>query len=134
MATSKHYFDAAGKHVGSITTGYIKKYETPGFTSVDNDTPKYPKPIFLRNGAIVEQIQQVSMSQARITLIEKGLIDKIQTTLDSIPDPIERAKAKAWWEYAQVVDRNHPIVQQLVLSLGLNEEGVDALFLYASEV
>ena len=133
MTTSKHYFDATGKHVDSITTGFITKYETPEYTSVDNDTPVYLNPIILRDGVIVEQVQKVSMAQARNALIEKDLIEKVQATLDGIKDDKERAKAKAWWEYATTVERSHPTVKALIQVLELSEAEVDELFLLASQ-
>ena len=73
------------------------------------------------------------MAQARIALIEQGLIDKVDATLNGIPDEKEKAKAKAWWEYAQVVERSHPMVGVLVQTLGLSDEQVDDLFLAASK-
>ena len=133
MATSKHYFDATGKHVDSITTGFIPKYETPEYTSMDNDTPVYLNPIILRNGVIVEQVQKVSMAQARLALIEQDLIDKVEPAIDSIPDEKERAKAKVWWEYAQTVDRSHALVEVLIKGLELSEAQADDLFTLASK-
>ena len=126
----KHYFEkTTGKHFGSVSIGGIDV--PPDAVIIENEL-SYKNPIVFRNGVIVEQIQQVTMAQARVALIEKGLIDQVELALSSISDDKERAKAMVWWEYAQTVDRNNPIVKSLVATLGINDEQLDELFLLAS--
>ena len=127
----KHYFEkTTGKHFGSVSIGGIDV--PPDAVIIENELT-YKNPIVLRDGVIVEQIQQVTMAQARVALIEKGLIEKVQATLDGIKDDKERAKAKAWWEYATTVERSHPTVKALIQVLELSEAEVDELFLLASQ-
>ena len=134
LYTSKHYFDLNGKHVDSITTGTIPVYDNDNYIFVENNTPLYENKIVYKEGSIVEMPLSVSMAQARIALIDVGLIDKVQGTLNAIPDEKERAKALAWWEYAQTVDRSSAIVQQLISALGLSADQVDELFLAAGNL
>lgn len=127
----KHYFDKkTGKHLGSVLIGGVELPEE--YDMVENEL-SYSHPIVLRNGNIVEQIQSVSMAQARIALIDMGLIDKVQATLNAIPDEKERARALAWWEYAQTVDRSHATVEVLIKVLELSEAQVDDLFMLANK-
>lgn len=127
----KHYFEkTTGKHFGSVSIGGIDV--PPDAVIIENELT-YKNPIVLRDGVIVEQIQHVTMAQARVALIEKGLIDQVQATLDGIKDDKERAKAKAWWEYATTVERSHPTVKALIQVLELSEADVDELFLLASQ-
>ena len=133
LYTSKHYFDLNGKHVDSITTGTIPVYDNDNYIFVENNTPLYENKIVYKEGSIVEIPLSVSMAQARIALIDMGLIDKVQVTLNAIPDEKERAKALAWWEYAQTVDRSHATVEALIKVLELSEAQVDDLFMIASK-
>jgi hypothetical protein len=128
----KHYFEkTTGKHFGSVSIGGIEVPEE--YDMVENEL-SYSLPIVLRNGNIVEQIQSVSMAQARIALIGMDLIDKVDSAIDTIVDAKEKAKAKTWWEYAQTVDRHSAIVQQLITALGLSDEQVDELLSIASNI
>lgn len=128
---TKHYFEkTSGKYFGSVSVGGI---EVPADAILIENDINYNTFIVLRDGVIVEQVQKVSMAQARIALIEQDLIDKVEPAIDSIPDEKERAKAKVWWEYAQAVERSNPIVQTMINGFGLTDAQVDDLFLLASK-
>ena len=129
---NKHYFEKeTGKHLGSVSVGGVLLPEE--YDTVENEL-SYSLPIVLRNGKIVEQVQSVSMAQARIALIDMDLLDKVDSAIDAIVDAKEKAKAKTWWEYAQTVDRSSAIVQQLISALGLSADQVDELFLAAGNL
>lgn len=66
----------------------------------------------------------VSIRQARLALYEAGLLDDIEQLVQSLG-----ATAAIEWEYAQFVERNHPLVG----ALGLSEVELDELFLSASQ-
>lgn len=76
-------------------------------------------------------IKEVTMRQARLALLNAGLLDSVATFIDSLPSP-HNAIAKIEWEYAQTVFRNQGLVVNLAGALGLTEAQVDALFLEAS--
>lgn len=130
--SSKHYFDKSGNHIDSITTGTIPELDNDQYIAVENNVQSYSSKILLKEGNIIEIPNSISMAQARIALIDMGLIDKVQSTLAAIPDGKERAKALAWWEYAQTVERDHVTVKVLIKTLELSEAQVDELFLLAS--
>ncbi len=75
----------------------------------------------------------VSMRQARLALLDAGILGKVMDALAAISDEKQRLAAQIEWEYARSVDRSSPWVSSLVASLGLSEADVDALFARARE-
>lgn len=67
------------------------------------------------------KIAQVSMRQARLALLQTGLLNAVDAHMS---EPNQRI----WWEYATTVERNHPMVVQVAASISLTDEQVDALF------
>ena len=78
--------------------------------------------------------QSVTMRQARLALLQSGMLDDVDAAIAAIPDPVQRKAAEIEWEYAQTVDRNSPFVQQLSAGLGLTDEQKDQLFRTASQL
>lgn len=79
-------------------------------------------------------VTQVTMRQARLALLQAGLLGSIQAALQAIPDEMQRQAALIEWEFAATVDRDSPWVVNLAASLGLTEEMLDGLFLAASQL
>lgn len=129
-------------------TGELIKTSTPAewMGQTENVPPEYDKQTqgcFFRGEQweIVDQQPEavpiparVSMGQARIALLEAGLLGSVGAALASIADPIARQKAQIAWEYAQEVGRNSPLVQTLSVELNLTDAQLDALFINASEI
>jgi hypothetical protein len=76
----------------------------------------------------------VTMRQARLALLQAGLLSQVDTAINSITDPLEKQAAQIEWEYATVVDRNSQFVQNLAAGLELTEEQLDQLFTTASSL
>ena len=75
--------------------------------------------------------QEVTMRQARLALLNAGLLDAAQGVIDALPMPQRRA-AQIEWEYALSVRRDHPLIA-LMISEGLaTAEQVDGLFVAAA--
>jgi hypothetical protein len=73
--------------------------------------------------------QQVTARQIRLWLIQNGFqLSQIDSAIDSIEDTTTRAIVKVEWEYAPYVERSHPMLIPLAMSLGLTEEQVDQAF------
>ena len=75
--------------------------------------------------------QVVTMRQARLALLQQGLLASIQPAIDSLDEP-SRSAASIEWEYSQTVERNRPFVQLLSQALELTDEDLDALFTLAA--
>lgn len=74
---------------------------------------------------------QVSPYQARIALLQAGLLSTVETLMS---DPGTPAAAKIAWEYATVWERNSAFISTLGPSLNLTEGQIDDLFVAASQV
>lgn len=89
---------------------------------------------FTRPPTVVVVPQVVSMRQAREALIDAGLHDQVDALIAAMPAGPGRAKTKNWWERSATVERSHRVVMQLAPGLGLDEAGLDALFVQAAQL
>lgn len=71
--------------------------------------------------------QQVSMRQARLALLDVGLLDDVEAIITAAG----RA-AQIEWEYAATVDRNHPVIAIVQQQQGMTDSQIDALFTSAA--
>lgn len=85
----------------------------------------------LQNHDTIQSINVVTMRQARLALLQQGLLSQVQSAIDALPSPQKEA-AQIEWDYSSEVHRNKPFVQTLGNALGLTEEQLDDLFLLAS--
>ena len=69
----------------------------------------------------------VSMRQARLALLQSGLLPQVNAALDGLPGN-QGATARIEWEYTTEVEPDWPLVQQLTSALGLTEAEKTALF------
>lgn len=75
--------------------------------------------------------QMVFMRQARLALLEVGLLDNIEQIINLMPEPL-KSEARIEWEYAAEVRRDWPTLNQIADHLNLTSEYVDELFILAS--
>lgn len=80
----------------------------------------------------VQVPQEVTMRQARLALLQVGLLDNVDAALAAIPDETQRKAAQIEWEYASTIQRHSPLLQNLFTQLGLTEEQLDNLFQLAA--
>lgn len=73
----------------------------------------------------------VTMRQARLALLQQGVLAQVQTAINSLPSPQKEA-AQIEWDYSSEVHRDKPFVTILGASLGLTETQLDDLFVLAS--
>lgn len=77
--------------------------------------------------------QEVTMRQARLALLAAGKLAGVEAAIASMPEPHKTA-ASIEWEYSNALQRNNPFVSQLGAALGLDDAGIDALFVEASKL
>ena len=75
--------------------------------------------------------QVVFMRQARLALLEVGLLSNVEGIINTLPEPF-KSEVKIEWEYATEVRRDWPTLNQITQYLGLTEEYVDNLFILAA--
>lgn len=71
--------------------------------------------------------QSVSMRQARLALLDAGLLDDVEALMSSMP----RA-AQIEWEFASEVQRNSQLVEAVKTSAHMDDEMIDSLFIKAA--
>ena len=79
-------------------------------------------------------VNVISMRQARLALLEAGLLDQVEAALAAIEDPRLRQRAQIEWEYAATVERSSAWVQTLAGALGLTAAQLDTLFAEAAKL
>lgn len=73
----------------------------------------------------------VSMRQARLALLNAGLLDHVNATIAGMPG-VEGAAARIEWEFSGEMARNWPLVQVLGPAIGFSEAQLDDLFRMAA--
>lgn len=72
--------------------------------------------------------QEITMRQARLVLLENGLLADVQTAIGSLPEP-SKTKAQIEWDYSNALQRDNSFVTVLGAALGLTDEDIDNLFI-----
>ena len=74
---------------------------------------------------------EVTMRQAKLALLQYGLLQQINTAIANMPG-VQGEAARIEWEYATSVKRNALLVTQIVAAFGLTDEQLDNLFILAA--
>lgn len=77
--------------------------------------------------------QSITPRQARLALLQAGLLAQVETAVDALESPA-KDQVKIEWEYATTVERDSEWVDQLGSALGLDAAGIDDLFIAASAI
>lgn len=77
--------------------------------------------------------QEVTVRQARLALLAAGKLAGVEAAIASMPEP-QKTAASIEWEYSNALQRSNPFVTQLVAALGLDDAGIDALFIAAAKL
>jgi len=75
--------------------------------------------------------KSVTMRQARLALLENGLLDTVQQAIANMQG-VEGDKARIEWEFSSAVERDKQLVLSLTSALNLTETQLDALFILAN--
>lgn len=75
--------------------------------------------------------QSITMRQARLVLLNAGLLASVAAAIGALPSPSKEA-AQIEWDHSQTVERHRPFVQSLSAALGLTGAQLDALFTEAA--
>jgi hypothetical protein len=86
---------------------------------------------FLAAQAEAAKPQSVTMRQARLALLEAGLLDNVQNIIAGMQG-VEGAAARIEWEYSSDMVRTQPLITTMAAALKLKPAAIDALFLSAS--
>ena len=73
--------------------------------------------------------QQVKMRQARLELLKRDLLDDVEAVIAAAG----RA-AQIEWEYAETVERGHPVIAAVQAQQGLTDAQIDDMFIEAAKL
>ena len=75
--------------------------------------------------------QSVTMRQARLALLNAGLLAQVTNAVTAMTGP-EGDAARIEWEFSSEVKRNQPLVAALAPIIGMDDAQLDALFIAAA--
>lgn len=75
--------------------------------------------------------QSVTMRQARLALLNHGMLSNVQPAINALPEPA-RTRAQIEWDYSNGLERNNAFVSTLGVALGMDDAAIDALFIEAT--
>lgn len=78
-----------------------------------------------------DNARTVTMRQARLALLQQGLLDNVNAAL-TLLEGVEGEAARITWEYASEVQKGDALVQSLAVQLGWSNIDLDTLFDLAS--
>lgn len=77
----------------------------------------------------------VTARQLRLWLVRHQIaLAQVDAAIDAIPDQQQRDEVRVEWAYAPHIERAHPMLVPLALSLGLTSEQVDEAFREAATI
>jgi len=77
---------------------------------------------------------KVTNAQFRIALIDAGIFpEQVDVEILSISDEKERAKARAWWDWANEIYRDNPLLNGMAYRFGITPSKLDELFIAAEK-
>lgn len=90
-----------------------------------------PEPEFTEEDIVAERMgKSVTMRQARLALLQAGLLPQIEVAIEGLSEP-DKTAVKIEWEYALDVKRSHTWVIALTQQLGMTDQQLDDLFVLA---
>lgn len=75
----------------------------------------------------------VTRRQARLALLQAGLLDLVEVAIEAMPEPA-RSAARIEWEDATEIRRDHALIAALADEVGLTSERLDELFIAAARI
>lgn len=132
------------KYIKQVDGSYAAYDESTSAFAALSALPSDRKPVFLdaTDAGVVAYLaaqaeaakpKEVTMRQARLALLQAGLLDSVITAIAGMPSPQKQA-AEIEWEYSNSLKRSQPLVIQLGAALGLDTAKLDELFLTASKL
>ena len=98
---------------GKIGDGYVNGVIVP-------HTPAVPVP------------QSVTRAQAKLALLQAGLLGSIQPAIDAISDATQRTASQIEWDDRLTFERSNGTLVTMATALGMTDAQIDALFIAAA--
>ena len=89
---------------------------------------------FVRPEVIDPVPEPVTRRQAKVALLQAGLLDEVEAGIEAITDTITKRIAKLDWSEAQEFRRDWPLLNQLAAGMGITDGQLDELFRVAAGI
>ena len=73
----------------------------------------------------------ISMRQARLALLQAGLLSAVEAAINDLTEP-DKSAARIEWEYATEMRRDHALIAALAVEMQLSDQQIDELFIAAA--
>lgn len=74
----------------------------------------------------------VTRAQAKLALLQSGLLDQVQPAIDGIADPVQKQAAQIEWDDRLTFERNAGALVAMASMLGMTDAQIDDLFRLAA--
>lgn len=135
--TILHTPDGDVPEMSAVPGWHINLSESvPELQQYEIDAPATPDRVFAGGdaGQLPRIPAKVTRRQTRQALAMAGLMSRVQPAIDAIPDPLQRQLAQIEWDDSQDFERSRPLLIQLGHAIGLDDAGIDAMFIQAGEL
>lgn len=78
--------------------------------------------------------ESVTMRQARLMLLQQGMLDAVETAIGAVEDDATRKAIQIEWEYALDLRRDWPALQMITQAMGIDGQQLDTLFIDAAKL
>ncbi|MFI0472230.1 hypothetical protein ACGLWX_05840 [Halomonas sp. HMF6819] len=75
----------------------------------------------------------ITPRQARLELLNEGLLSQVDAAINSLDSP-DKERAAIEWEFAEVIERDSPWINDIGEALGLTQEQIDEMFIAAAQI
>ena len=105
----------------------------PELEQYEVESPATPDRVFAGSDDVAPPRvpSRVTRRQARQALALAGLFGQVQPAINAIPDPQQRQLAQIEWDDSQDFERERPLLIELGHAIGLDDAGIDELFIQA---
>lgn len=89
---------------------------------------------FIRPVIVDHVPESVTRRQAKVALLQAGLLDEVEAGIEAIADPVTKRIAKLDWVEANEFRRDWPLLNQLAAGMGITDGQLDELFRVAAGI
>lgn len=114
---------------------YVQKWiEVDMFQDTEEKTKEEQEQEYLQAIYKASIPTQVTMRQARLALLQAGLLDDIELAINNLENETVKRAVQIEWEYAQDIRRDWQALITITEAIDMTEEQLDELFLAASKL
>jgi hypothetical protein len=127
----KLIYNSAGRIIATAVSGHIGDDCIDAPAEWDGNFDRWR---VVDGGMVAGVPEVVTPRQAKIALLQAGLLDDVEAGIEALEDQGMKRLAQIEWEYAQEVRRDWPLLNTLAAGMGITDAQLDELFRVAAGV